>query len=141
MATNINDVTVTITLDSKGQPQFAMSGKNVAGEMITFDSGDWTVNFDLDDRTGRGYVFPSSLDDALWVEKITGKNHCPKKANKWSEFAAQRVSNGNKSLEVTNLNSYLQYFGFVLNVTLDPVNGPLVPYDPIGNNQNASSQA
>ena len=138
MALNSNDVTVTITLGPDGKPKFAMSANNVSGEVITFANGDWTVNFHIDDRTGRGYVFPNSLDDALWVEKITGKNHCPKKANKWSEFTAERVFDENRSLEVTNLNSYLQYFGFVLNVTLDPQNGPLVPYDPIGNNQNGS---
>ena len=138
MTANTNDVTVTITTAKDGKPSFAMAGKNVSGDRISFDKGDWTINFHIDDQTGSGYVFPDDLDSALWVQKITSSDHCPKKPKKWSEFAPKRVFNGNKSLEVTNLNSYPQYFGFVLNVTLDAVNGPLVPYDPVGDNRNGN---
>lgn len=140
--------TVQLIIDSDpkhpNDPKFAsfsMKGPSVQGEMITFtnDANDdgVDVTFVIQDNTGRGYKFPADLSKTLAVKKITDKKHCPKPDDKWPDFSP--AARTDSTLTVRNANSYLQYFGFALFVTVDPKNGPYVPYDPIGNNQNGST--
>jgi hypothetical protein len=120
---------------------YSLSGPNVNGEIVTFtndqNNDGIDVEFQITDNTKRGYVFPSTLANALAAKKINDKSHCPRPADKWPEFTATSRKAKN-SLIVSNANSYLQYFAFGLYVTLDELNGPFYPCDPIGNNQNGS---
>ena len=123
-----------------------MSGSGVNGDEVYFKNDKHNdgidVEFSIKDSIGRGYVFPNNsadpkdptcLGQALAAKLITGPNHCPQPGETWPGFVAKEVTD--KTLTVFDTNGHLQYFGFALFI-VNPEDQGLIPYDPIGNNQN-----
>lgn len=111
---------------------------------LTFknDGNDgFRVFFRIKDPHNTGYRFPDDLREALWVQPMEpgDLDACPDDYCFWDQFEAKQVLDDNRTLRVRNRNRKSQKFGFTLRVTKKPAqNGPCIPYDPIGDNQNGN---
>lgn len=139
------DITVELVPTPNGEDP--VSYKINESDLVFRNDGHpgFVVNFNLSDPHNTGYLFPDSKTEAMWVHKIIvgDPDPCPKTAVHWPEFQAQKVLNGNTTLEVRNLNEHKHLFAFALRVTQTPHDPQpvLVPLDPIGDNQNGSTSA
>ncbi len=130
--------------------KFDMVSSLKQGKELTFKNdkkGDWfDVDFNIVDPDGTGYLFPDDHLKAMYVRKVSSVDDaCPDDWNcpeYWDQFAAQNVIKNNKTLRVRNLNETVQLYKFCFWLTQTPkANGPCIPYDPIGSNQNAGAPA
>ena|SRR5215210_5275479 len=127
---------------------FDMASSYKKGNELTFKNdkkGDWfEVEFHIVDDDKTGYVFPDDPAKAMYVTPVDSVDDpCPENwdcPEYWPQFSAQKVTKNNTRLTVKNLNETVQLYKFCLWVTKTPkANGPCIPYDPIGNNQNAGA--
>jgi hypothetical protein len=143
-------VDITLTPDSNAPHgiKFEMGSNLKKGDELTFKNakkGDWfDVDFNILDPQNTGYLFPDDPAKAMYVKPVNSiTDPCPENWDDpqyWPQFTAKKVTKGGRTLEVTNLNETVQLYKFCLWVTKMPkANGPCIPYDPIGNNQNAGS--
>jgi len=146
------NVDVIVTSDSKSPNgvRFAMNSNLGSGNQLTFKNkkkGDWfEVDFTIvdDNEPKTGYLFPDDEKLAMYVKPVDDLTEpCPDDWNDprhWDQFEAQQVTNKNQTLRVRNWNHDIQLFKFTLWVTKTPnENGPCIPYDPVGSNQNGGS--
>lgn len=134
-------ITVRIEEDSSAPHgvRFSMPNGN-----LTFnnDGNDgFRVFFDIEDPDNTGYRFPDDRREAMWVEAMEpgAPDACPMDYVYWDQFQAKQVMDNNRTLRVRNLNREAKKFGFTLRFTKTPANnGPCIPYDPIGDNQNGN---
>jgi len=140
-------VDVVITPDPKAPNgvSFSMDSNLKQGSELTFKNpkkGDWfEVDFNIVDDQNTGYRFPNDKTKAMYVKTISNvTDPCPDDWNDpqyWDQFKAQAVTNNNCTLKVKDLNETVQLFAFCLWFTKTPKDdGPCIPYDPIGSNQN-----
>ena len=143
-------VDIVLTPDSNAPHgiKFEMTSNLKKGDELTFKNskkGDWfDVSFNIVDPQGTGYLFPDDPAKAMYVTPVNSvTDPCPENWDDpkyWAQFEAKKTTKGNRTLEVKNLNETVQLYKFCLWVTKTPkANGPCIPYDPIGNNQNAGS--
>lgn len=144
-------VTATVTILSDNPPDFSLTSSDIpvkgTGDdaMISFNNdgnAGYEITFDLQDNTGKGYVFfqrpqNPSPDDALSVKLCSKTGHCPGPGQSWDEFKPTSVQG--TQLVVENANSYPQYFGFAFYFSLPNENSSSLKYDPIGDNRNGFS--
>ena len=132
------DVHVSVILKAPGSnPPFKFESSDVpidANNVIYFSNcgkfKGFMVHYDLVDTANPGFIFPTQIDDALWV---TDSGPCPTQACKWEQFEAKRVENGGHTLVVKNKNRTVQDFAYTLRVK----NGTnWLDLDPGGSNQN-----
>lgn len=143
------DVTITPDPSAPNGIRFGMSSNYKQGGQLTFKNpkkGDWfEIDFNIIDDQKTGYVFPDDKKKAMYVKTISSTTDpCPDNWDDpqyWDQFEAKAVTSGNKTLKVKNLNETIQLFAFCLWFTKTPKdNGPCIPYDPIGSNQNAGGE-
>ena len=143
------DVTITSDPTAPNGVTFSMSSTYKQGNELTFKNpkkGDWfEIDFNISDPDNTGYVFPDDKTKAMYVKTINDvTDPCPNDWNDpqyWDQFKAQTVTGNNKTLKVKDLNETVQLFAFCLWFTKTPKqNGPCIPYDPIGSNQNAGGR-
>ena len=135
------NITVLITPDPSAPDGVRFSMPN--GDLTFKNDGNdgFRVFFNIDDPQNTGYRFPDDRREAMWVEKMEPGDPpaCPTDYSYWNQFEAKQVLNNNRTLRVRNLNRQNSKFGFTLRVTKTPTaNGPCIPYDPIGDNQNGN---
>ena len=142
------DVTLTPDSNEPNGIKFGMASSFKNGDELTFKNpkkGDWfDVDFNIVDPHDTGYLFPDDPAKAMYVSPVDNvTDPCPENWDQpayWAQFTATKVTKGNRTLEVKNLNETVQLYKFCLWLTKTPKdNGPCIPYDPIGNNQNAGS--
>lgn len=142
------DVILTPDASAPHGIRFEMASSFKNGNELTFKNakkGDWfDIDFNIVDEHETGYLFPDDPVKAMYVKPVNSiTDPCPDDWNDpqhWGQFAATKVTKGNRTLQVTNLNETIQLYKFCLWFTQSPKdNGPCIPYDPIGNNQNAGS--
>lgn len=114
----------------------------VSGEFVFNKEGKqhWRdphlVRFTLvNDKTGKGFLFPPVPRDAMWVEK--GQT-CPTSTSKmdYSVIEPLLVLEGGRTLIALNKNEKKQKWGITLNFLPSGVTNPNpVPWDPPGDNQ------
>jgi peptidoglycan hydrolase-like protein with peptidoglycan-binding domain len=128
--------------------RFEMNSNFGNGQELTFKNpkkGDWfEIDFNIVDPDKTGYLFPDDPAKAMYVKPVSNVDEpCPENWDDpqyWPVFEAQKVTKGNRTLQVKNTNPTVQLFKFTLWVTQTPKdNGPCIPYDPIGDNRNAGS--
>lgn len=127
---------------------FDMVSNLKKGDELTFKNakkGDWfEIDFNIVDDEDTGYLFPDDHEKAMYVTPVNSvSDPCPQDWNcpeYWPQFEAKNVTKGNRTLRVKNLNETVQLYKFCFWLTKTPKdNGPCIPYDPIGSNQNAGS--
>lgn len=142
------DIVLKVDTSKPNGIKFDMVSDLKQGDELTFKNdkkGDWfEVDFNIVDPDGTGYVFPDDETKAMYVTPVnTVTDPCPDDWNcpeYWPQFCAQKVTKNNRTLTVKNLNETVQLYKFCFWLTKTPKdNGPCIPYDPIGSNQNAGS--
>ena len=142
------DIILTPDASAPNGIRFDMTSSFKNGNELTFKNpkkGDWfDVDFNIIDKQDTGYLFPDDPEKAMFVTPVSNlSDPCPEDWNNpqyWAQFQATKVTKGNRTLQVKNLNETVQLYKFCLWFTKTPkANGPCIPYDPIGNNQNAGS--
>lgn len=142
------DIILTPDANAPHGIRFEMASSFKNGNELTFRNpkkGDWfDIDFNIIDQHDTGYLFPDDPEKAMYVKPVNNvTDPCPEDWNRpehWAQFAARKVTKGNRTLQVKNLNETVQLYKFCLWFTTTPeANGPCIPYDPIGNNQNAGS--
>lgn len=128
-------VDVDIWLEPKGgKPFYLETYLPRTNDDIRFENhrrDGFIINFNL--RGNTNFRFPNNLADALYSSTGPG---CPTVQGQWPQFAAQGVTNGNRTLVVRNRNNGQQIFGYTLRVTDGTSWRDL---DPGGDNQNGQS--
>jgi len=97
------------------------------------------ITFEINNRTTRDLRFPDkNPHDAMWVgpNSTTCPQTAPTKDHAEFPWAHYKVLENGEQLEVKNLNSSVGRYKFSLNFAEDGKQTPLIPYDPIWNNQN-----
>lgn len=144
------DIILTPDANEPNGIRFEMDSSFKKGSELTFknnNKGDWfEVDFNIVDKGKTGYLFPDDCKKAMYVKPVTDVSEaCPDDWNCpefWPQFAATNVTNNNRRLHVKNLNETVQLYKFCLWFTKTPeANGPCIPFDPIGSNQNAGAGA
>lgn len=134
-------IDVLITPDSSEPHGVRFSMPN--GNLTFRNNGNngFRVFFNILDPQNTGYRFPDDKREAMWVEAMEpgAPDACPTDYCYWDQFQAKQVMNNNKTLRVRNMNRKAQKFGFTLRFTKNPANnGPCIPFDPVGDNQNGN---
>lgn len=135
------NIDVLITPDTSAPNGVRFSMPN--GDLTFKNDGNdgFRVFFNIQDPQNTGYKFPDDRREAMWVKAMEEGDPpaCPDDYVYWDQFQAKQVMNNNMTLRVRNLNRKSQKFGFTLRFTKTPTaNGPCIPYDPIGDNQNGN---
>jgi hypothetical protein len=142
------DIILTPDASAPNGIRFEMSSSFKNGNELTFKNpkkGDWfDIDFNIVDQDDTGYLFPDDPEKAMYVKPVDNvTDPCPENwddPQHWDQFQAKKVTKGHRTLEVKNLNETIQLYKFCLWFTKSPKdNGPCIPYDPIGSNQNAGS--
>lgn len=141
------DVIMTKVVPSSKWPdgvEFDLQSDLKSNDRLTFDNNGkpgFKLKFTIKDEGQTGYLFPDNPAKAMWVKPVSSdEDDCPETQMFWEEFVATEVTGNNRTLKVTNLNGYVQTFKFTLLFTKTPrQNGPCIPFDPIGQNQNGQN--
>jgi hypothetical protein len=138
--------------DDNGDLQFNMSGYGVHNQEIHCSKDDarrpmkknqsHTVTFEINNRSSQDLLFPTDPSRAMWVG--TDGTTCPRATPApHADFPlkGRSVSTDREQLTVENVNSCKADFKFSLNFVQagNAAEAPLIPYDPIWNNQNGGS--
>lgn len=141
------DVVLTPVTPSTKWPdgiKFELSSPIGTSDKLTFKNNGrpgFRLRFHIVDDKQTGYLFPDDEDAAMWVCTVNNDTDpCPTSVSHWPTFEATDVTDGNKTLKVTNHNDEPQLFKFTLLFTKTPdQNGPCIEFDPIGDNRNGVS--
>lgn len=152
--TNPRPISITVVIDNDiGDGSFRLLSNPVGngvpiaqGFVVQFDnnqggqySDGFLVSFELPENQGKNGDWVFAADPPIWVKPLDNKGACPKKKGDHKDgiLSNPTLTNGLRTLTVTNENSSKQYFGFALRFK-NTENGKRLAYDPIGDNQNGS---
>ena len=145
-------VDVIASLDAAGEIVWKMQSSHKKDNKLVFANqyiGDeYLITFEIDDKTGLDLIYPTNLDDAMWVSAgvQNGDPVCPELTACYNDvFKAVSVApTGNpKKLTVRNKNNLCENIAFALRYIpkgknqKDPRN--FVIYDPISENKNGGT--